>query len=294
MHASLARPPHGRGFTLVELLVVIAIISVLLGLLLPAVQGARESARNSACGSNLRQLGLAVHHFVAASGGRLPALKVDDAARIAGTLADPNQNPYPGKSRYWFGEVDENQPVGRQLDFDKGTLSPFMEGHTAAYQCPNFTADSVELVRYGRMATGFDYNSALGTGTEWDWSNWPDVKLTNACRQHKIGDVKETRRTITFAESAIVYFLPPYPLRENLGGLQLPSGNDPAVHFRHAGKRANVCFLDGHVESYPWKFRPGPWTDPAQVPFMEFHSVGVVCDGDPADAAQADALYDRD
>lgn len=52
------------GFTLVELLVVMGIIGMLVALLVPAIQGAIGASRLKQCGSNQRNIALAVEQYV--------------------------------------------------------------------------------------------------------------------------------------------------------------------------------------------------------------------------------------
>jgi len=61
-----------RAFTLIELLVVIAIIAILAAILFPVFAKARAKARQSACVSNLKQLGLAFQQYTSDYDGVFP------------------------------------------------------------------------------------------------------------------------------------------------------------------------------------------------------------------------------
>lgn len=67
-----------RGFTLIELLVVISIIALLIAILLPALGSARESAQRIACGSNLKQIGIAYYTYATDEKGIVPLGYVDN------------------------------------------------------------------------------------------------------------------------------------------------------------------------------------------------------------------------
>ncbi len=68
------------GFSMVELLVVVAIIAVLAALLLGGVQLVRNMAKATACGSNLRQIGMAFELFAADKNGCYPPAMLHSAS----------------------------------------------------------------------------------------------------------------------------------------------------------------------------------------------------------------------
>lgn len=99
-----------QAFSLIELLAVIAIISVLIGLLLPAVQRVREAANRISCANNLKQLGLAMHHYENVH-GHLPPNKLGEhlatwAVLILPYMEQDNLYAQWNVKKYYFQQND--------------------------------------------------------------------------------------------------------------------------------------------------------------------------------------------
>ncbi|RMH23770.1 MAG: DUF1559 domain-containing protein [Planctomycetota bacterium] len=72
---------RSRAFTLIDVLVSMVVIGILIAILLPSINRVRESARRVVCGSNLRQVGLALHMYSEDSAGFMPPSEYLPATR---------------------------------------------------------------------------------------------------------------------------------------------------------------------------------------------------------------------
>jgi competence protein ComGC len=104
--------PQTTGFTLVEVLVCCLIIDLLLGLVMVSAAPARERARETACLSNLHQIGRAIQMYRQDYGGGEPPAAT--SREQLGLPPHPSRLlSYLGGNRGVFLCPDEEDPPGR-------------------------------------------------------------------------------------------------------------------------------------------------------------------------------------
>lgn len=139
---------QNKGFTLIELLVVIAIIAILAAILFPVFASARQSARQTACLSNLRQIGSAIHMYIQEYDGVLPW--------TCGSSRNPGEQLGSGMMMGgWHGRNDGVELTDLMAPYTKNNsiwFCPSISRSNRAHLAPDATWT------YEKIGTTYQYN----------------------------------------------------------------------------------------------------------------------------------------
>ncbi len=214
----------GAGaFTLIELLTVIAIIGILAAILIPVVSSVRDSARAAECTSNLRQTVNVLHVH----------LSDHDGVFLSGQASDGTGN----RQDLQWGHVLENSraidPNDIEIFFCPSQLAVRRDGGYPGQATPVHLASIWGWRTYGYNMYSDEVREISGA-----------TSSGNSMFRLNVNAIREPSLYPVFMDSVddrgVQRFL--------IAGPRAGDGRGGGVHLRH-NDRANVAFLDGHVEA---------------------------------------------
>jgi type II secretory pathway pseudopilin PulG len=183
-----------RAFTLVELLVVIGIIMLLVSLMLPAIQKVREAANRAICGNNLKQIGLAIHHyhndFDCIPNSRIRARYATWCVLILPYLEQDNLYRQWNLAKDYYSQTDEARQTAVRIYFCPSRRAP---GDKPSLSVSGDVPDNgIPSKQHYPGALG-DYACSLGCGTyDYWWQPFPsDGCFIYGGLQLNFADVKD-------------------------------------------------------------------------------------------------------
>lgn len=245
------------GFTLIELLVVIAIIAILAAILFPVFAQAREKARQTACLSNLKQIGLGVQAYLQDNDGTFP--QASDGAYIQWYNSVwpyiANGEKYQGLSygkggvfncpsfQYPTGSEGQGQNYGAHDDLfinNWGQNGANARPTVSESAIPN-PADIMAVAEKGASGTGSSYEQFLTIEKYWV----PSSGVLNG----GVYDPNKDSSICSYAPANTSGCTVPYSDKDDPAGTSNWEG-PRTVRYRHL-KATNVVFADGHAKSMP-------------------------------------------
>jgi prepilin-type N-terminal cleavage/methylation domain-containing protein/prepilin-type processing-associated H-X9-DG protein len=216
------------GFTLVELLVVIAIIAVLASLLLGSLSRARSAGSRTLCFSNLRQIGMAMHLYLADHNDYFFSPAISNWHALNNFVGNSNHPDYdPGRILAGFSVTPAMKPLNPYLGDTPGTAIEIA-------RCPG------DVIAYGRLgahgAVGTSYNS----------SHFPQFNDLNGVMR---GLLDASTRRLTSVNPSTLVAVSEHFASSHLQGVRpedIP-GTLTIPWFHRRANRFNALFVDGHT-----------------------------------------------
>lgn len=236
------------GFTLIELLVVIVVIAIMAALLLPALAKTKEQARGTACRSNMKQLALAFQMYADESEDLLPWPGPAIQAQVGRALAGNTLNPQyaadwvvtPSEmSSLSFGLASVELP-GFGHNAECGSVFPYVTSQPRRDYDPTFKESTLvyRCPSSGRFGEGLRVNYSANAWLDPVVSPFGPTPGKVPAQGVSMASVVDPSRKVLLVnedpETMVTPAFSPVSLTRKV--------------FLHLN-RANVAFMDGHIES---------------------------------------------